>query len=325
MHMLPALGINLGVDEVDHVNQILLTLRVAQEPMTAPLYLASLVLMYQVSNSFSSSPFSQSLFRQCSSLAETFTHITKYELGNMQNKVVDGTQPFPEDKQSQEWHFYRVIVGVNGSGKSTILKLISRVYDPTDGTILIDDQDIKTLKLADLRAAMSILFQGYSHFPVTIHENIGLGNPAFANGDEKIREAARLGGAEEFIDDLPDGLLKAFGGAMSPPSTSPLFQWRADAAARSLTHIDAFIAHRDRAFHCLTIELPKSALFERLKKWRGSKTMIFSTHRFGKLTWHADLILYMDESPQEQGTHDELMRKGGEYARIWNLQAMDFL
>ncbi|KAG1874095.1 hypothetical protein C8R48DRAFT_430614 [Suillus tomentosus] len=102
MHVLPqVLGIDLGVDEADHNNQILLTLRVVQELMTAPLYLASLVFMYQVSNSFSSPPFSQSLFRQCSSVAETITHIrTKYELGNMQNKVADGTQPFPEDKWS---------------------------------------------------------------------------------------------------------------------------------------------------------------------------------------------------------------------------------
>lgn len=58
---------------------------------------------------------------------------------------------------------------------------------------------------------------------------------------------------------------------------------------------------------------------------KGNKTMIFSTHRFGNLTRHADLILYMDESVQEQGTHDELMKKGGEYARIWNLQAKPFL
>jgi ABC-type multidrug transport system fused ATPase/permease subunit len=57
---------------------------------------------------------------------------------------------------------------VNGSGKSTILKLISRIYDPTEGTILIDGRDIKTFRLADLRAAMSILFQDYTQFPVSV-------------------------------------------------------------------------------------------------------------------------------------------------------------
>lgn len=57
---------------------------------------------------------------------------------------------------------------MNGSGKSTILKLISRIYDPTEGTILIDDKDIKTLKLADLRRAMATLFQDYTHFPLSV-------------------------------------------------------------------------------------------------------------------------------------------------------------
>lgn len=117
----------------------------------------------------------------------------------------------------------QIIVGVNGSGKSTILKLMSRIYDPTEGTIFIDDTDIKTLKLADLRRAMSILFQDYTHFPLSvgfqfllifgtlplyplqIKENIALGNPNLAPDDDKIREAARLGGAEEFVDKLPEG------------------------------------------------------------------------------------------------------------------------
>ena len=62
----------------------------------------------------------------------------------------------------------QVIVGVNGSGKSTILKLISRIYDPTEGTIFIDDKDIRTLKLTDLRRAISILFQDYTYFPLSV-------------------------------------------------------------------------------------------------------------------------------------------------------------
>jgi len=66
--------------------------------------------------------------------------------------------------------------------------------------------------------------------------------------------------------------------------------------------------------------------FERLRKLRGNKTMIFSSHRFGNLTRHADLILYMDDSViVEEGTHNELLESQGEYARIWNLQAQAFL
>ena len=62
----------------------------------------------------------------------------------------------------------QVIVGTNGSGKSTVLKLISRLYDPTEGQILVNGQDIKTLKLKDLRNAICVLFQDYSHFPLSV-------------------------------------------------------------------------------------------------------------------------------------------------------------
>jgi ABC-type protease/lipase transport system fused ATPase/permease subunit len=115
-----------------------------------------------------------------------------------------------------------VIVGSNGSGKSTVLKLILRLYDPTEGAILINGQDIKTLKLADLRDCVSVLFQDYTHFPLSVSsppcisyppppnfsqigDNIALGSPQCAHDTDKVREAARLGGAEGFVDKLPEG------------------------------------------------------------------------------------------------------------------------
>lgn len=73
----------------------------------------------------------------------------------------------------------QVIVGVNGSGKSTILKLISRIYDTNEGTIFIDDKDIKALKLADLRRAMSTLFQDYTHFPLSVGFQLALSLVSF--------------------------------------------------------------------------------------------------------------------------------------------------
>ncbi|KAG2050161.1 P-loop containing nucleoside triphosphate hydrolase protein [Suillus hirtellus] len=272
MHMLPVLGIDLGVDEADHVNQILFPLHVVQEPMTAFLSRRDI---------------------------HSYTH--QIEAGQL-----------------------CVIVGVNDSGKSTILKWIPRVYDPTDGTILIDDRDIKTLKLADLQAAMSILFQGYSHFPVT---NIGLGNPAFAHDDEKVREAARLGGAEEFIDDLPDGF--------DTYINRPLQDYHSDIEGirrRNESLVDFSLARRVGNIRATPYIGLSGGQMQRLAvslrapaKVEGQQDPDILPPRFGKLTRHADLILYMDEPLQEQGTHDELMRKGGEYARIWNLQMMDFL
>ena len=102
-----------------------------------------------------------------------------------------------------------------------MLKLILRLYDPTEGTILINGEDIKTLRIADLRECVSVLFQDYTHFPLSvgwmsgifsppsdfpqIGDNIALGSPDCAHDSDKIREAARLGGAEDFVDRLPEG------------------------------------------------------------------------------------------------------------------------
>ncbi|KAG1725553.1 P-loop containing nucleoside triphosphate hydrolase protein [Suillus paluster] len=373
--------------------QIVFTLRAVQKPMTIPLSLASLTLINQTSNSFSSTLFS--LFGESFSLAEQFANVRKlYEIDNVKNKVVDGAEPFPENQQSlrtgisvefrnvsfqypgAERYALRnvsfkigagqlcVIVGVNGSGKSTILKLISRIYDPTEGTILIDNRDIKTLRLADLRAAMSILFQDYTHFPLSINENIALGNPALAHDYDKVREAARLGGAEHFIDELPDGFdtyldrpvkdyysglpegtTMLFGrpvdysrvrgaGGLRVSEASSLSGGQMQRLAVSRTFMRSLVSETESLVGMLLFDEPSASLdptaehdlFERLRKLRGNKTMIFSSHRFGSLTRHADLILYMDESiVQEEGTHDDLLKRGGEYARIWNLQAEAFI
>jgi ABC-type multidrug transport system fused ATPase/permease subunit len=113
-------------------------------------------------------------------------------------------------------------VGFNGSGKSTILKLVARIYDVTEGTIRINGRDIRELKLDDLRRSIAVLFQDYTLFPISVRltvtlpcslsnvsakikDNIGLGNPEHATDDKLINEAARLGGADTVIRRLSDG------------------------------------------------------------------------------------------------------------------------
>jgi ABC-type multidrug transport system fused ATPase/permease subunit len=389
------LSIAFILHETMHVlPQIVFTLRVVKNPMITPLYLASLILIKQAFNLFSNRGLPTSGMLSTLAIHLSTAHDV-YEIENIQNRIVDGTEPFPENQQSLaggisvefrnvSFHYpgadrvalrdvsfnigagqLCVVVGVNGSGKSTILKLISRIYDPTEGTILIDGRDIKTFRLADLRAAMSILFQDYTQFPVSMRENIGLGNSALAHDDDKVREAARLGGAEDFIDELPDGFdthlnnpVCYFYGDL-PEGTTTLFGHPVDSSslnpirdvnyfrtpelqisrgqvqrlAISRTFMRSLVSETESSAGMLLFDEPSASLdptaehdlFERLRKLRGNKTMIFSTHRFGNLTQHADLILYIDETVQEAGTHDELMKKGGEYARIWNLQAKPFI
>ncbi|KAH9180369.1 P-loop containing nucleoside triphosphate hydrolase protein [Lactarius sanguifluus] len=291
-----------------------------------------------------------------------------FEAENIANKDADGTIPFPENAQSigdgislefrnvsfrypgSERYALRgvsfrvlagqlcVIVGSNGSGKSTILKLAARIFDPIEGSILIDGHDINTLRLADIRRAMAILFQDSTLFPLSIRDNIAMGNPRRARDNAAIEEAARLGGARPVSDiysGSPDGtgalLSQKFIGDTTNQELSG-GQTQRLAVARTfmrsstmeqevgLLMFDEPSASLDPTAEHGTIDIRPVSL-------RGNKTMIFSTHRFGNLTRHADLILYMNDSAiVETGTHEGLLKhEGSDYGRLWRMQAEAFL
>jgi ABC-type multidrug transport system fused ATPase/permease subunit len=244
-----------------------------------------------------------------------------------------------------------VIVGANGEGKSSLLKLATRTQDPTAGEILVDGVDMKKIRLGDLRDATAVLFQDYTHFPLTVGQNIAMGDPLNAT-EAKIREAAKLGGALEFIDKLPKGmdsiltknitdyawgpskertklLEKIYGkGAKGKHVETELSGGQTQRLALSRT----FMKTNERS-KLLIYDEPSAALdpqaeydlFKTLCDLKGKKTMIFSSHRFGHLTRHADLIIYMkDGTVGEMGTHEELMAAGGKYAELYGIQAQAF-
>ena len=99
-----------------------------------------------------------------------------------------------------------VIVGTNGSGKTTILKLLSGLYRATSGEVLIDGKPIEAYKAASLHESTAVLTQNHQLFPLSIAENIGIGNPSHLNDREKIASAATRGGAEGVIKKLKNGL-----------------------------------------------------------------------------------------------------------------------
>ncbi|TFK47933.1 P-loop containing nucleoside triphosphate hydrolase protein [Heliocybe sulcata] len=379
---------------VGEVPLVAFSLRAVQYPASIPISLASLNLLRQTVQGFAFSLLS--LLDQSDSFGVQIADIKKlYEIENIANHVADGTEQFPVDDiapetgvsiefrnvsfkyPSSEKHALRnvsftirpgqlcVIVGSNGSGKSTILKLMTRLYEPTEGSIFINGKDIRDLQLADLRRRISVLFQDYTHFPLSIKDNIALGNPEFANDDEKIMEAARLGGAADIIKELPEGLdtylnrpvrdyyspmpegtKTLFGrkvdygrvrgaGGMKAQSTTSLSGGQMQRLAVSRTFMRSIMSDESGAgVGLLLFDEPSASLdpaaehdlFERLRQLRGQKTMLFSSHRFGNLTRHADLLLYINNSVvEESGTHDELLKKDGGYAHIWKLQAQAFL
>ena len=124
-----------------------------------------------------------------------------------------------------------IIVGANGSGKSTLIRILSRLYDPTSGQVLIDGHSSSDYRVNDLRRATVILSQDSSLYPLSLAENIGLGYPAFSSNKDMIMEAAKEGGASEFIqklnkgiDTVLDPLLAIFSLNLYGNKTHPLYE-----------------------------------------------------------------------------------------------------
>ncbi|KAI0638773.1 P-loop containing nucleoside triphosphate hydrolase protein [Trametes polyzona] len=394
---------------LNELPQMIFTLRAIQYPANMPVSLASLEMVRKSTDDFAYSMYE--LVSATRDFAKKLGEVRKlYEIASMPNQIPDGTIPFPEDAAQirsgialefrnvsfkypgAENYALRdvsfsvlpgqlcVIVGANGSGKSTVLKLIVRLYDPDEGQILLGGHDIRTLRLRDLRRAISVLFQDYTHFPLSIRDNIALGDPSAAKDDEHVRLAARLGGAEAFIEKLPEGLDTYLDRPVRdhyaglPEGTTMLFGRKVDfgvlrgAAGMSTTASSSLsggqmqrlavarsfmrsVVPEDSKVGLLLFDEPSASLdpvaeqdlFNRLRELRGNKTMLFSSHRFGNLTRHADLILYAllyvptssvadqiarymnDSQIIEAGTHEQLLKRDGGYANIWRIQAQAFL
>ncbi|KAJ6508586.1 P-loop containing nucleoside triphosphate hydrolase protein [Mycena sanguinolenta] len=243
-----------------------------------------------------------------------------------------------------------VLVGANGSGKSSLVKLLARLYDATSGQVLIGGQDIRHYRLMDLRGATASLTQDHHLYPLSLAENIGLGHPSLSWAEILIRDAARKGGADNFVSKLTEGFSTVLDSKddqysmhVDSKAKTPLSKVKEDLTKA----IDISGGERQRVvasrtfmrFTSGTVKLviadegssaldPQGEweLFKNLREERQGKTMVFVTHRFGHLTKYADLILCMkDGRLVETGSHEELMKNPeGEYSKLYDRQAKAF-
>jgi len=205
------------------------------------------------------------------------------------------------------------IVGGSGSGKSTVLALIARFYDPDSGAVTLDDQDLRAATLDALRGQMGIVFQESFLFNTSIRENIRAGRPDAS--DEEVEAAARAAEIHELVLSLPDGydtIVGERGGRLSGGQRQRV------AIARAIVR-DPAILLLDEATSALdpTTEAAINSTLERLGR---SRTVISVTHRLAS-TVSADQILVFERGRLvEQGSSDELLARGGMYKRLWDKQ-----
>ncbi len=210
-------------------------------------------------------------------------------------------------------------VGPNGSGKTTLVKLLCRLYDPTSGSIAVDGTDIREFDVVDLRRNMSVIFQDFAQYQLTVRENIRLGNVMLDEADSAIEAAARDAGAGEFIARLRHGYGTVLGKWFDEGEELSVGEWQKIALAR------AFV----RNAQILVFDEPTSALdpqaewdvFQHIKELAKGRAVVLISHRFSTVRT-ADRIHIFDQGRIiESGTHEELMALGGRYAEMYEVQA----
>ena len=213
------------------------------------------------------------------------------------------------------------LVGENGEGKTTLMKLLCRFFDPTEGRILWDNVDLREVPTHELRRQITMLFQNPYYYPESAHNNIAIGDIEMRPTQENIEKAARAATAHEIVMSLPKGyetvLGKWFGGEDLSGG-----QWQRLALARALVRDTASLIILDEPTSAMDAWAETNWL-NGIREVVGNRTLIMITHRF-TTAMHADLIYVLhNQAIVEQGTHSELIASNGRYAESWHAQMQE--
>jgi len=210
------------------------------------------------------------------------------------------------------------LIGINGAGKTTLIKLLCRFYDPTEGQILINGHDLKDINLESWYSILGVLFQDYGRYNLLTSETIALGNTKKDQDKNLVKQAARNSDAYEFIEKWPEQYEQQLGVGFTGAVEPSVGQWQKLALARSYYRDPSiFILDEPTASIDAGAELK---IFENLEKLSRDKTVILISHRFSTVRNADKIIVLKDKAILEQGTHEELLKMGGEYARLFNAQ-----
>lgn len=211
------------------------------------------------------------------------------------------------------------LVGENGAGKTTLIKLLCRLYDPTSGRITLDGIDLREFETTALRREVSVLFQDYAHYNLTVRDNIGFGDVNRLYHADEIRSAAKQAGADKAIASLPYSYDTILGKEFEEGEELSIGEWQKVALAR------AFL----RQAQIIVLDEPTSALdakaehqvFQQFRQLTQGRTAILISHRLSSVRLADRIYVLEDGRIVESGTHNELMQCNGSYARMFEIQA----
>lgn len=212
------------------------------------------------------------------------------------------------------------LVGNNGAGKTTLVKLLCRIYDPTEGRILINGVDLREISLKEWISYIGYMSQEYSRYDFKIKEAIAMGRVEEGVNEGKVRHVSELAQVSEFVEKLEhkyDHMLGVeFGGI------EPSFGQSQKIAIAKMLYRSALVTIFDEPTASVDAE-SEAKIFEALNKI-PSMTAIMISHDFSTISECDDIIVLQDGKVKESGDHETLMKKGGEYAKLYRLQAEKF-
>jgi ATP-binding cassette subfamily B protein len=206
------------------------------------------------------------------------------------------------------------LVGMTGAGKSTLISLVPRFADPWEGRVLVDGQDVRDVRLRTLRQQIAIVLQESFLFPITVAENIAYGMPHATQ--EQIEQAARAANAHDFISRMPQGyhtIIGERGGTLSGGERQRI------SIARALLK-DAPILILDEPTSALDAQT-EQGLMAALERLTHNRTTFIIAHRLSTIRRANRILVLHDGQIAESGTHEELLARGGRYARFHSLQS----
>lgn len=214
------------------------------------------------------------------------------------------------------------LVGENGAGKTTLVKLLARLYDPDEGRILLDGVDLKDYDLASLHASIGVIFQDFMRYAFLFRENIGVGQVEFMDHRDRIHEAARRSLADAVAARLEKGFEQQLGRRFDGGVDLSLGEWQKVALARAYL----------REAQVLILDEPTASLdaraeyqvFLRFTELTRGRIAVLISHRFSTVRMADRILVLSGGRLVEQGSHEELVRRGGLYAELFNLQAAGY-